>query len=111
MTRIRVAEALDIELDSQRWLCNRCETDLGSARDDYKKGCLLHDRDPRSLYPPGVAGDLLAPDPEWCRIVEIYCPGCGTMIDAEALPPGHPLTHDIEIDLDALAARHGAASD
>jgi hypothetical protein len=24
------------------------------------------------------------------------------------LPPGHPITHDIELDLDALRARAGA---
>jgi acetophenone carboxylase len=39
------------------------------------------------------------------RIVEFYCPGCGTQIETEYLPPGHPITHDIEIDLEALKKR------
>ena len=41
-------------------------------------------------------------DPAWCRILEYYCPGCGTLIEAEYLPPGHPPLHDIELDIDAL---------
>jgi acetone carboxylase gamma subunit len=40
--------------------------------------------------------------------VEFYCPGCGTMVENELLPPGYPPTHDIELDIDALKARHRA---
>ena len=43
-----------------------------------------------------------SPDPAWCRIIEFYCPSCGVLFDVEYLPPGHPITHDIEIDLDEL---------
>jgi acetophenone carboxylase len=39
------------------------------------------------------------------RIVEFYCPGCGVQIETEYLPPGHPLTHDIEVDIDRLKNR------
>ena len=42
------------------------------------------------------------PTPAWCRILEYYCPQCGTMIETEYLPPGHPPLHDIELDIDAL---------
>jgi acetophenone carboxylase len=37
--------------------------------------------------------------------VEFYCPRCGTLIETEAMPPGHPPTYDIEIDIDALKKR------
>ena len=47
-----------------------------------------------------------APDPQWCRIVEFYCPACGTMVENEYLPPGHPLTNDIELDIDKLKETH-----
>jgi hypothetical protein len=30
------------------------------------------------------------------------------MIENEYLPPGHPVTHDIELDIDALKKRYGA---
>ena len=28
------------------------------------------------------------------------------MIETEYLPPGHPITHDIELDIDALKRKH-----
>ena len=46
------------------------------------------------------------PDPEYCRLLEFYCPGCGVIIENEYLPPGHPITHDIQLDIDALKERH-----
>ena len=104
--RLRITEYLDLELDRELWLCNRCGNGLGPARENYKKGCLVYDRDPREIHPPLVEGKFsFAPDPLWVRIVEFYCPKCGTQIETEYLPPGHPITWDIEIDLDALKAR------
>ena len=104
--RIRVTEYLDLELDNEQWICNRCNHILGPARDSYKKGCLLYDRDPREVHTPIVDGQFsFSPDPLWVRIVEFYCPGCGTQIETEYLPPGHPLTWDIEIDVGALKTR------
>ena len=104
--RLRITEYLDIDLDREQWLCERCGRVLGSARESYKKGCLLYARDPREVHPPIVEGNFsFAPDPLWVRIVEFYCPGCGTQVETEYLPPGHPITHDIEIDLDTLKKR------
>lgn len=105
-TCIRVTEYLDLDVQRERWMCNRCGRDIGPARENYKKGCLLHDRDPREIHPPIVSGEFnFSPDPLWVRIVEIYCPGCGTQIETEYLPPGHPITWDIEFDLDSLKER------
>jgi acetone carboxylase gamma subunit len=105
-TRIRFTEYLDLDLDSEQWRCNRCDADLGSARRPYKEGCLVNERDPREIHPPLIEGDFtFSPDPDWVRILEFYCPGCGTQIETEYLPPGHPITVDIEIDLDKLKAR------
>jgi len=104
--RIRITEYLDLAMDSEQWMCNRCGHLLGPARESYKKGCLLYDRDPREIHPPIVEGQFsFAPDPLWVRIVEFYCPGCGTQIETEYLPPGHPITCDIEINLDVLKQR------
>jgi acetone carboxylase gamma subunit len=103
---IRITEYLDLELAREMWLCNRCGRELGSARENYKKGCLLYDRDPREIHPAIVPGAFsFSPDPLWVRIVEFYCPGCGVQLETEYLPPGHPITHDIELDLDSLRAR------
>jgi acetophenone carboxylase len=107
-TKRRITEYLDVDLAAERWSCNRCGADLGSARDTYKKGCLIAAREPKEVHPQIVQDTeySFAPDSDWCRIVEFYCPGCGTLIETEYLPPGHPLTHDIELDVDALKAKH-----
>lgn len=103
---IRVTEYLDLNIAAEQWLCNRCGRNLGSARENYKNGCLVYDRDPREIHQPIVSGPFnFSPDPMWVRIVEFYCPGCGTQIETEYLPPGHPITRDIEIDLDKLKER------
>jgi acetone carboxylase gamma subunit len=44
----------------------------------------------------------LYPDSQWCQLVEMFCPNCAVLIEVEYLPPGHPLTHDIDLDIDAL---------
>jgi len=104
--KVRITEYLDIDLEKELWCCNRCGRELISARENYKKGCLVYERDPRTIHQPLVEDSEynFAPDPEWCRIVEFYCPGCGVMVENEYLPPGHPITHDIELDIDALKA-------
>jgi len=104
--RIRITEYLDLDFDAEQWLCNRCSRPLGPACENYKRGCLLYDRDPREIHPPLVSGSFnFSPDPLWVHIVEYYCPGCGTQVETEYLPPGHPITHDIEIDVDRLKER------
>jgi acetone carboxylase gamma subunit len=104
--KIRITEYLDLDLARELWLCNRCGRELGPARANYKKGCLVHDRDPHEIHPAIVPGAFsFSPDPLWVRIVEFYCPGCGVQMETEYLPPGHPITHDIEIDLESLRAR------
>jgi len=104
--RIRVTEYLDLDLDQEQWSCNRCGHVLGPASSNYKEGCLLYDRDPREIHRPIIEGQYsFSPDPLWVRIVEFYCPGCGTQVETEYLPPGHPITWDIEIDIPSLKSR------
>lgn len=101
--RMQITEALDIDVEKGFWCCNRCGADLISAEENYKKGCLIAERNPLEVHRPIIDKEFnYAPHPEWCRIIEFYCPGCGVMFDAEYLPPGHPITHDIELDLEKL---------
>lgn len=103
----QITEYLDINLEKEMWCCHKCGYELISARENYKKGCLVYDRDPREIQRPRIKGEYtFAPDPEWQRFVEFYCPNCGTMIEVEALPPGHPITHDIELDIDKLKEKY-----
>ena len=107
--KVAITEYLAIDLASERWQCRRCDNELAPARSNYKEGCLVADRDPHEIHDPVVGGEYtFSPDPQWCRVVEFYCPHCATLLEVEYLPPGHPITHDIELDIDALKARHGA---
>jgi acetone carboxylase gamma subunit len=106
MARIRFTEYLDLDTDAELWRCNRCDAELVSARRPYKEGCLVYERDPREIHPPLIEGEFtFSPDPDWVRILEFYCPGCGVQVETEYLPPGHPITVDIELDVDNLKAR------
>ena len=108
--KIAITEYLEIELETERWHCRRCGHDIGPARSPYKEGLLVYDRDPRDIHRPILDATqyeyTYAPDPKWCRIIEFYCPECGTMMENEYLPPGHPLTNDIELDIDQLKEKH-----
>lgn len=106
--RLQITEYLDIDLAEERWRCNRCGADLGDARDSYKKGCLVRDRHPHEIhFPIGPSKEFnFSLDPKWMRIVEFYCPGCGVMVENEYLPPGHPLTWDIQLDIDKLKKKY-----
>jgi acetophenone carboxylase len=109
MTRVHLAEYLDLDTGTERWHCHSCGADLGPAREDYKRGLLVYDRDPTEIHPALIEGEFtFSPNPDWIRIVEFYCPGCGRQVETEYLPPGHPLTRDTEIDIDSLQARLAA---
>ncbi|WP_028008027.1 acetone carboxylase subunit gamma [Solimonas flava] len=107
--KVLITEYLRINLDTENWECRRCDHVLNSARENYKRGLRVYDRDPREIHKPLLDPQRYArtysPDPQWCRILEYYCPNCGTMFEAEYLPPGHPPLHDIELDIDALKAQ------
>jgi acetone carboxylase gamma subunit len=104
--KVPMTEYLQIDLDRELWMCRVCATDLGPARSPYKEGLLVYARDPREIHKPILNPELydftFAPDPKWVQILEYYCPECGTLMEVEYLPPGHPPVNDMEFDLDAL---------
>lgn len=107
--RVLVTENLRIDLESEMWECRHCGVALISARGNYKRGLLVYDRDPREIHQPllnpALYKQTYSPDPNWCRLLEYYCPNCGTMMETEYLPPGHPPVRDIEFDIDAMKAQ------
>lgn len=107
MAKIRITEYLNIDIEKETWCCDKCGKDLMEARDNYKKGCLVCERDPSEIYESVMDGDvnLTSPNSDICMIIEFYCPNCLTMIENEYLPPGHPITFDIELDIDSLKER------
>jgi len=107
--KLPMTEYLQIDLERETWECRECGHVIGSARANYKEGLLVHARDPREIHKPLLDPKLyqytFSPDPEWCAMLEFYCPNCATMIEVEYTVPGHPPIHDIEIDIDALKKR------
>jgi len=110
--RVQITECLDIDLASEKWVCNRCEHVIGSAHLSYKEGCAVRERNPHDVhFPRGPNKEFnFSFDPEWMRIIEYYCPSCAVMVENEYLPPGHPLTWDIQLDLEKLKEKHGYTS-
>jgi acetone carboxylase gamma subunit len=108
--KIRITEYLAIDLAREKWLCQCCGRELAPAGENYKHGCLVAEVPMETAHPPLTDSSFsFTPDPDFCRLLEFYCPDCGTTIENEYLPPGHPITHDIELDVAALKLRHGVA--
>lgn len=107
--KVFVTTALRIDLDAETWECTHCDHTLISARENYKRGLLVREREPSQVHAPILDPDrydyTFAPDGEWCRLLEYCCPECGHLVEVEYLPPGHPPAHDIEFDIDALKAQ------
>lgn len=108
--KVAITEYLAIDLDKETWHCRRCDQNLGSARGPYKEALMVYEREPSEIHDPAIDPEkyefTYAPDPDWCRIIEYYCPQCATQMEVEYLPPGHPLTlNDLELDIDALKKR------
>lgn len=104
--KVHITENLKIDLETEKWECRKCERELIGARENYKRGLLVYDRDPTEIHAPIIDPEkyefTFAPDPKWIRILEYSCPSCGTLMEVEYLPPGHPPSHDIQLDIDAL---------
>ncbi len=109
---VYITEYLAIDLETERWHCRRCKHDLGDARDNYKRGLLVYDRDPREVHKPLIDPEkydyTFSPDPAYTALLEYYCPGCGTMVETEYTIPGHPPTRDINLDIDSLKRKAAA---
>lgn len=106
--KITMTEALAVDTESALWICRKCGHEHGPADENYKHGLLVHARDPRevhqALIDPAQYEHTFAPQPEWVRILEYYCPQCALLVEAEYLPPGHPPLHDMQFSIESLRA-------
>ena len=107
MVRRQITEYLEIDLDTEMWHCCRCGEGLVDTDENYKRGCHVRERNPHEIHRTFGNHDQFnfSPHPDWARILEYFCPECGTMVEVEYLPPGHPVTNDIELDIEALKSR------
>jgi acetone carboxylase, gamma subunit len=86
--------------DDYRIKCD-CGHEFCDYRENWKLEALVNVRETveelREIYPDKMHGD-----PEWNVLREYFCPGCKTLLEVEALPPGYPPVHDFLPDLEGF---------
>ncbi len=81
-----------------------CGCEFGDWRENWKLKALVYVRNTRQKLAEIYPGPR-SPDPAWCEIREFYCPGCGTQLEVENVPPGYPVTFDFLPDIDGFYAQ------
>jgi acetone carboxylase gamma subunit len=88
-----------VSKNSQRIVKCDCGYEFGDYRENWKTKCRVRVRDTiediEELYPK-----YMGSDPEWEELREYYCPGCFTLLDTEAVPPGYPTIFNFLPDID-----------
>ena len=78
-----------------------CGHEFCEHTENWKLEALVHVRDTveelREIYPGKMHGD-----PAWNHLREYFCPGCRTLLEVEAVPPGYPVVHDFVPDLEGF---------
>lgn len=77
-----------------------CGYEFGDYQQNWKHQSRVYVRDTvdalREMYRPYEHSD-----PAWMELREFYCPGCYTLLEVEAVPPGYPVIFDFKPDLEA----------
>jgi acetone carboxylase, gamma subunit len=87
--------------DGQRVTKCDCGHEFGDYRHNWKLSALVHVRDTEEkideIYP-----SLMGCHPDWMNLREYICPGCATLLEVEAVPPGYPVVFDFQPDIDGF---------
>jgi len=87
--------------DGRRVIKCSCGHEFCSYRDNWKMEACVAVRDSdealQEIYPP-----LMHADPAWMELREFTCPGCHTQLEVELAPPGYPILHDFQPDLEVF---------
>lgn len=78
-----------------------CGHEFGDWRCNWKLNALILVRDTEQALEEIYPG-MSAPDPRFGELREYICPGCGVLLDVEAVPRGYPVIFDTLPDLDAF---------
>ncbi len=76
-----------------------CGYEFGSHKRNWKLEALVYERNPEDGE---VYVGPRAADPDWVSLREFYCPGCGTQLEVDCLPVGHPIVFDAQLDIDGF---------
>lgn len=87
--------------DGRRLTKCDCGYEFGDYRENWKLEACVFVRDTdetlQEIYPP-----LMHCDPRWMVLREFYCPGCSSLLEVETVPPGYPILHDFQPDLETF---------
>ena len=87
--------------DKSRVVKCDCGYEFGDYRENWKLSANIFVRDTEEkmaeIYPA-----MMAADTDWMELREYYCPGCFTLLEVEAVPPGYPIVFDFQPDIDAF---------
>ena len=90
-----------VSKNGQRIVKCDCGYEFGDYRENWKTKCRVRVRDTLEeigeLYP-----NYMGCDPDWEEIREYSCPGCFTLLDVEAVPPGYPTIFNFLPDIDTF---------
>ncbi len=87
--------------DGERVVKCDCGQEFGDYRENWKLSASIRvrktDAQLQELYPP-----LMHCNPDWMELREFFCPGCCSMLEVEAVPPGYPIVFDFLPDLETF---------
>lgn len=78
-----------------------CGHEFGSYKINWKLNASIRIRNSdaglQEIYP-----EMMHCDPEWMELREYFCPGCWSLLEVEAVPPGYPVVFDFLPDLETF---------
>ena len=80
---------------------SRSGFEFGDYRKNWKLQARIFVRKTKQQYRE-IYTEMTHADPQWMELREFYDPLDGTLLDIETVPPGYPLTHSFEPDLDTF---------
>ncbi len=87
--------------DGRRVVKCDCGHEFGSYQENWKLNASIRvrntDEELQEIYP-----ELMHCDPEWMELREYFCPGCWSLLEVEAVPPGYPVVFDFLPDLEVF---------
>lgn len=90
-----------VQAESGRIVKCDCGHEFGDYRENWKLQALIRVRDDQEAIEEVYPGRY-ACDPEWMELREFLCPGCLTLLEVEAAPPGFPVVFDFLPDLEGF---------
>ncbi|MCL4314069.1 MAG: acetone carboxylase subunit gamma [Actinobacteria bacterium] len=87
--------------DGRRLVKCDCGYEFGPLERNWKESAAVLVRDSEELLEE-IYDPWHRCDPAWMELREFYCPGCWSLLELEAVPPGYPVIFDFRPDIDTF---------